>query len=159
MRTEIAAAFEKNIAFFCSRRYNRYMPETRRACPCQDRHGAVGFVAYRKLIPSAPTGAMLPSRSCCRWTNTRSFGWLTWSSKPTSSVPRKWTFPDLPCRRFTKSRGARSQRVLSTGNRCTLPGETTASAEDKRQPTVAAAAGCREPTLKNQAKLAKEIPL
>ena len=58
-----------------------------------------------------------------------------------------------------KAHGARLQRVLSTGNRCTLPGETTASAEDKRQPTVAAAAGCREPTWKNQAKLAKEIPL
>ena len=34
-----------------------------------------------------------------------------------------------------------------------------ASAEDRRQLTAAAAAGCREPTWKNQAKLAKEIPL
>ena len=128
-------------------------------CPCQDRHGAVGFVVHRESIPSAPTGARMSSRSCCRWTSTRSFGWLTWSSKPTGSVPRKWIFPALPCRRFTKAHGARSQRVLSTGNRCTSPGETTASAEDRRQPTAAAAAGCREPTQKNPTKIAKEIPL
>ena len=76
-----------------------------------------------------------------------------------SSVPRKWIFPALPCRRFTKAHGARSQRVLSTGNRCTSPGETTASAEDGRQSTAAAAAGCREPTQKNPTKIAKEIPL
>ena len=75
------------------------------------------------------------------------------------NVPRKWIFPALPCRRFTKAHGARSQRVLSTGNRCTSPGETTASAEDRRQPTAAAAAGCREPTQKNPTKIAKEIPL
>ena len=48
---------------------------------------------------------------------------------------------------------------LSTGSRCTSPGETTVSAEDRRQLTAAVAAGCREPTLKNQAKIAKEIPL
>ena len=48
---------------------------------------------------------------------------------------------------------------LVPGNRCTSPGETTASAEDRRQLTAAVAAGCREPTWKNQAKLAKEIPL
>ena len=76
-----------------------------------------------------------------------------------SSVPRKWIFPALPCRRFTKAHGARSQRVLSTGNRCTSPGETTASAEDRRQPTAAAAAGCREATQKNPTKIAKEILL
>ena len=64
MRTENAAAFEKNIAFFCSRRYNRYIPKTKGVYPCQDRHGAVGFVAHHKLIPSAPTGARIPSRSC-----------------------------------------------------------------------------------------------
>ena len=75
------------------------------------------------------------------------------------NVPRKWIFPALPCRRFTKAHGARSQRVLSTGNRCTSPGETTVSAEDRRQPTAAAAAGRREPTQKNQAKIVKEIPL
>ena len=55
--------------------------------------------------------------------------------------------------------GARLQRVLSTGNRCTSPGETTASAEDRRQPTAAAAAGRKEPTQKNPTKIAKEIPL
>ena len=76
-----------------------------------------------------------------------------------ANVPRKWIFPALPCRRFTKAHGARSQRALSTGNRCTSPGETTASAEDRRQPTAAAAAGCREPTQKNPTKNAKEIPL
>ena len=48
---------------------------------------------------------------------------------------------------------------LSTGNRCTSPGETTASAEDRRQPTAAAAAGRREATRKNSTKNAKEIPL
>ena len=58
-----------------------------------------------------------------------------------------------------KAHGARSQRVLSTGNRCTSPGETTVSAEDRRQPTAAAAAGCTEAPQKNQAKIAKEIPL
>ncbi len=51
--------------------------------------------------------------------------------------------------------GARSKRVLSTGNHCTSPGETTASAEDRRQPTAAAAAGRREPTQKNPTKIAK----
>ena len=51
------------------------------------------------------------------------------------------------------------QRVLSTGNHCTSPGETTASAEDRRHLTAAVAAGCSEPTWKNQAKIAKEIPL
>ena len=40
-----------------------------------------------------------------------------------------------------------------------ITGGTTASAEDRRQLTAAVAAGCREPTWKNQAKLAKEIPL
>ena len=48
-----------------------------------------------------------------------------------------------------KAHGAKSQRVLSTGNRCTSPEETTASVEDGRQPTAAVAAGCREPTQKN----------
>ena len=146
MRTENMAAFEK-IALFCSKCYNRNIPNTKgRKLPCQDRHGAVEFVAYRRSIHSIPTSARIPSRSCWRWTNTRSFGWLTWSSEPTSSVPLKWTFPDLPCRRFTKAHGARSQRVLSTGNRCTSPGETTASAEDRRQLTAAVAAERRELT-------------
>ena len=35
--------------------------------------------------------------------------------------------------RFTEAHGTRSQLVLSMGNRCTSPGETTASAEDRRQ--------------------------
>ena len=52
-------------------------------------------------------------------------------------------------RLVTKAHGARLQRVLSTGNRCTSPGETTAFAEDRRQLTAAVAAGCREPTWKN----------
>ena len=64
-----------------------------------------------------------------------------------------------PCRRFTKAHGARSHRALSTGNRCTSPEEITASAEDGRQPTAAAAAGRREPTQKNPTKIAKENPL
>ena len=29
MRTEIAVAFEKKIAFFCPKRYNRYIPKTK----------------------------------------------------------------------------------------------------------------------------------
>ena len=29
MRTEIAVAFEKKIAFFCPKRYNRHIPKTR----------------------------------------------------------------------------------------------------------------------------------
>ena len=49
--------------------------------------------------------------------------------------------------------------VLSTGSRCTSPEETPASAEDRRQPAAAAAAGCRELTQKNPTKIAKEIPL
>ena len=32
--------------------------------PCQDRHGAVGFVMYHKSINSAPTGARMSSRFC-----------------------------------------------------------------------------------------------
>lgn len=63
-RISVAAAFEKNIAFFCPVCYNRYIPEIKGACSCQDRHGAVEFVAHRKSIPSAPTGARMPSRSC-----------------------------------------------------------------------------------------------
>ena len=39
-----------------------------------------------------------------------------------------------------------------------ITGGTTASAADRRRPTVAAAAGCREPTQKNPTKNAKEIP-
>ena len=48
---------------------------------------------------------------------------------------------------------------LVHGNRCTSPEEITASAEDGRQPTAAAAVGRREPTQKNPTKTAKEIPL
>ena len=40
-----------------------------------------------------------------------------------------------------------------------ITGETTAFAEDRRQPTAAAAAGRREPTQKNPIKIAKENPL
>ena len=40
-----------------------------------------------------------------------------------------------------------------------ITGETTVSAEDRRQPTAAAAAGCREPPQKNPIKIVKEIPL
>ena len=40
-----------------------------------------------------------------------------------------------------------------------ITGETTASVEDRRQPTAAAAAGRREATRKNSTKNAKEIPL
>ena len=40
-----------------------------------------------------------------------------------------------------------------------ITGETTASAEDRRQLTAAVAAGCREPTQKNPTNIAKEIPL
>ena len=56
-RMEIAVIFEMNIDFSCLKRYNRYIPKTeggRR--PCQDRHGAVGFVTYHESINSAPTG-------------------------------------------------------------------------------------------------------
>ena len=64
MRTENVAAFEK-IAFFCSKCYNRYIPNTEgEERPCQDRHGAVEFVAYHRSMHSAPTGARIPSRSC-----------------------------------------------------------------------------------------------
>ena len=48
---------------------------------------------------------------------------------------------------------------LAHGKPLHITGETTASAEDRRQLTAAVAAGCREPTWKNQVKLAKEIPL
>ena len=56
MWTKIAAAFEKDIAFFCPVCYNRYIPETKGAYLCQDRHGAVGFVAQHKSRHFAPTG-------------------------------------------------------------------------------------------------------
>ena len=75
-----------------------------------------------------------------------------------SSVARRWIFPALPCRRFTKAHDARLQRALSTGNRCTSPEETTASAGGRRRPTAAVAVGCREPAQKNPTKVAKEIP-
>ena len=57
MRAEIVAAFEKNIVFSFLKCYNRHIPKTeggRR--PCQDRHGAVGFVAHHKSRHFAPTG-------------------------------------------------------------------------------------------------------
>ena len=64
MRTENVAAFEK-IAFFCSKCYNRYIPNTEgEKRPCQDRHGAVEFVAYHRSIHSSPTSARIPSLSC-----------------------------------------------------------------------------------------------
>lgn len=76
-----------------------------------------------------------------------------------SSVLCRWIFPVLPCRRFTKAHGARSQRVLSTGSRCTSPEETIAFAEGRRQPIAAVSAVFREPTQKNPIKIVKEIPL
>lgn len=76
-----------------------------------------------------------------------------------SSVLCRWIFPVLPCRRFTKAHGARSQRVLSTGSHCTSPEETIAFAEGRRQPIAAVSAGCREPTQKNSIKIVTEIPL
>ena len=48
---------------------------------------------------------------------------------------------------------------LAHGKPLHITGETTASAEDRRQLTAVIAAGYREPTGKNQVKLAKEIPL
>ena len=55
----------KKIAFFCSKCYNRYIPNTKGGKrPCQDRHGAVEFVAYHRSMHSVPTGARIPSRSC-----------------------------------------------------------------------------------------------
>ena len=52
MRMENVAAFEK-IVFFCSKCYNRNIPNTKgRKRPCQDRHGAVGFVACHRSIHS-----------------------------------------------------------------------------------------------------------
>ena len=60
---------------------------------------------------------------------------------------------------ITKAHGAKSQRALSMGSRCTSPEVTTASAEDRRQPTAAATAVCRELTQKNPTKIVKEIPL
>lgn len=57
MRAEIIAAFEKNIAFSCLKCYNWYILKTEgEKRPCQDRHGAVGFVAHHKSRHFAPTG-------------------------------------------------------------------------------------------------------
>ena len=64
MRKENVAAFEK-IAFFCSKCYNRYIPNTKGGKrPCQDCHGAVEFVAYHRSMHSVLTSARIPSRSC-----------------------------------------------------------------------------------------------
>ena len=54
---------------------------------------------------------------------------------------------------------ARSKIVacLVTGNRYTSPVETTASAEDRRQLTAAAAAGRREPTQKDPTKMRRRF--
>ena len=57
MMAEIVAAFEKNIAFSCLKCYNWYILKTEgEKRPCQDRHGAVGFVAHHKSRYFAPTG-------------------------------------------------------------------------------------------------------
>ena len=48
---------------------------------------------------------------------------------------------------------------LAHGKPLHITGETTASAEDRRQLNAVIAAGYREPTGKNQVNLAKEIPL
>ena len=57
MRAEIVAAFEKNIAFSCLKCYNWYILKTEgEKRPCQDSHGAVGFVAHHKSRHFAPTG-------------------------------------------------------------------------------------------------------
>ena len=53
---------------------------------------------------------------------------------------------------------ARLQRALSTADHCTSQGETTASAEDRRPPTVAAAVGAKKSIQKN-ITITKEIPL
>ena len=66
--------------------------------------------------------------------------------------------PALPCRRFTKVHGARSQRVLSTVNRCTLPGKLPHLRRTGGSPLWPLLPDA-EPTQKNPTKIAKEIPL
>ena len=57
-----------------------------------------------------------------------------------------------------KSARRKIAACLVHGKPLHITGETTASAEDRRQPTAAAAAGRKEPTQKNSTKIAKEIP-
>ena len=53
MRAENIAVIEKNIAFSFQKCYDRHIPETEgRTRPCQDRHGAIGFVAHCKSMPN-----------------------------------------------------------------------------------------------------------
>ena len=58
MRTEIAAAFEKNIAFFCSKRYNRYIPETRGRVHAKTAKvpSDLWYTASRYLLPQRMRG-------------------------------------------------------------------------------------------------------
>ena len=102
MRTENVAAIEKNIAFFFQKCWNRCILETEgRTRPCQDRHSAIGFVAHREPIHSAPTDARIPSQhrkikqrrsrhencSCLRkWSDFSAF----WSHLRQASLPLIW---------------------------------------------------------------------
>ena len=159
MRTENVAAFEKNCFFLLKVLQSEYTEYKGRKAPMPRPPRCRQICGVPQVDTFCPNGCENTEPILLTLDEYEVIWLVTWSSKPTSSVPLKWTFPALPCRRFTKAHGAKSQRILSTGNRCTSPGETTTSAEDRRQLTAAVAAGCREPTWKNQAKLAKEIPL
>ena len=89
MRTEIVAAFEKNIAFSCIKCYNLVYTENRRRKASMPRpprcRRICGAPQVETFCPNG--GARIPSQSCWHWTSTRSFGWLTWSSRPMSRSP------------------------------------------------------------------------
>ena len=65
LHEKICIIVRRGIDFFCARYYNRYIPKTKRGgYSCQDRHDAVEFVEYQKLMHSVPVGTDALSQSC-----------------------------------------------------------------------------------------------
>ena len=144
MRTENVAAFEKNCFFLLKVLRSEYTEYKGRKAPMPRPPRCRQICGVPQVDTFCPNGCENTEPILLTLDEYEVIRLVDLEQQPTSSVPLRWTFHALPCRRFTKAHGARLQRVLSTGNRCTSPGETTASAEDRRQLTAAVAAGCRE---------------
>lgn len=159
MRTENVAAFEKNCFFLLKVLQSEYTEYKGRKAPMPRPPRCRQICGVPQVDTFCPNGCENTEPILLTLDEYEVIRLVDLEQQTHEQCAAQMDISALPCRRFTKAHGARSQRVLSTGNRCTSPGETTASAEDRRQLTAAVAAGCREPTWKNQAKLAKEILL
>ena len=160
MRAEIVAAFEKNIAFFLSKSAiivytgNKGGVSMPRPPRCRRICGAPQVDTF------CPNGCKDAEPILLTLDEYEVIRLVDLEQQTHEQCAAQMDISRSTVQEIYEAHGARSQSALSTGNRCTSPGETTVSAEDRRQPTAAAAAGRREPnTEKVQQKLQKEIPL